>query len=341
METDHNLTILYFEKKLSQEEQQAFEEKMSANPNFRKEVDDMRFVWKMSAELKLHKQVRVDSNWQQLSRRIAFDDYRKNAWHFMRSAAAVLLIPVLIATFTLLHKLNEWENQPIEQQKTATAYGLVSKIVLSDGSEVWLNSGSQLSYPQRFSGDKRTVHLEGEAYFKVTSDKAHRFDVVTSDGLTVSAYGTEFNVNAYDDEKRIEATLAKGNIEVTQVKQSVTATPQVGQQVVFDKSSNQMKITDANLSVKTAWKDGKMVFRRASMDEIVRRLSRHFNVEIKLEGKELHAYEYSATFTTETLSEILQLLEKTAPITCQIINPEQDADLAFSKRTVIIRMNKE
>ena len=85
----------------------------------------------------------------------------------------------------------------------SSAYGLVSKITLPDGSEVWLNSGSKLHYPKQFVGDHRKVYLSGEAYFKVSSDKKHRFDVALSNGITVSAYGTEFNINAYNTLKKI------------------------------------------------------------------------------------------------------------------------------------------
>lgn len=337
MDNENNLIILYLENKLSEEELLAFKQQLSADANLRKEVEDTRFLWEMSSQLKLQKQIDTESNWKALSRRITFDEYRIKIGQFTRSAAAILLIPVLIVTYTLYQSLKERDNQPIRQVELTTAYGLVSKVTLPDGSEVWLNSGSHLSYPQRFTGDTRTVQLTGEAYFKVTSDKKDRFDVVLPGGLLVSAYGTEFNVNAYTDDKRIEATLVKGNIEVSQTEQPSARTILPGQQVLFDKENNRMTVSDVNLSVKTAWKEGKMMFRRAKMDEVTQRLSRHFNVEIQLDGKELHDYEYSATFTTETLNEILLLLEKTAPIKCQIIEPEQDSEFTFSKRLVLIR----
>ena len=97
-----------------------------------------------------------------------------------------------------------------------------------------------------------------------------------------------------------------------------------------------MQTKEASLLAETAWREGKIVFRRTPMQEVVRQLSRHFNVDIQLQGKELYEYTYSATFTTETLTEILDLLEKTAPIRCEIIHPEPTADYAFSKKKVWI-----
>lgn len=329
--------IAYLEGRLSTEEKTAFEHLLHSSPDFKKEVDDIRFIWETTAELKLHKQINTQQNWKKVSKQITADKYKKKIFSFIRSSAAVLLIPVLIATYTLLNTVKDWNNIPIEQVEQTTAYGLVSKVTLPDGSEVWLNSGSSISYPKRFTKNKRNVQLTGEAYFKVTSDKSNRFDVVAANGLQVSAYGTEFNVKAYEDEDMIEATLAQGHIEVSEIGQSNSRILRPGEQVIFYKNTSRMKIDKVNLAEETSWKDGKMVFRRANMNEITKRLARHFNVDIKLEGDELYDYKYSATFTTETLNEILLLLEKTAPIKCTVIEPKQSDDYTYSKRTVIIK----
>lgn len=340
MEINTNHIIAYLEHRLSPDEQKEFEKQLQASSEFRKEVNDIRFIWETSENLKFQKQVNPAQNWKKLSKQIRFNTYRRKLGSFIRSAAAVLLIPVLIATFTLFHTLKEWNNLPVEQVELTSAYGLVSKITLSDGSEVWLNSGSRLSYPKRFTKGERTVILSGEAYFKVASDKHHRFDVQTSCGLQVSAYGTEFNVNAYEDDKQIETTLVNGHVEVSLIGEPSSRDIHPGQQVIFHKATNNMEVERVNLLVETSWKDGKMIFRRANMNEIIHRLARRYNVEIKLEGEELYDYEYSATFTTETLDEVLQLLEKTAPIKCTIIEPKQGKDFTYSKRTVIIHTIK-
>lgn len=336
--TEH--IIAYLEGKLSIEERIAFDQQMQSSPDFKKEVDDIRFIWETTAELKLHKQINTQQNWKKISKQIATDKYKKKILSFIRTAAGVLLIPVLFATYTLFNTVREWNNIPVEQVELNTAYGLISKITLPDGSEVWLNSGSSISYPKRFTKNKRSVQLAGEAYFKVTSDKSNRFDVTTANGLQVSAYGTEFNVKAYEDEDKIEATLAKGHIEVSEIGKPVSRTLRPGEQVIYYKNTSRMEVDKVNLAVETSWKDGKMIFRRANMNEVVQRLARHFNVDIKLEGEELYDYKYSATFTTETLNEILLLLEKTAPIKCTVIEPEQTSDFTYSRRVVIIKTVK-
>lgn len=336
--TEH--IIAYLENRLSPEERKTVENLIQVSPELKKEVDDLRFILQKTADLNLQKQIDPTIHWEKIAKRLSLENYKNKTWKLLRSCAAILLIPALITSYILYNTLNEWNNRPVEQLEVTSAYGLVSKVTLSDGSEVWLNSGSRLSFPKRFTGKERNVSLSGEAYFKVSSDKENRFNVTIPGNLVISAHGTEFNINAYEEDEKIETTLAKGHINVSEINQSSFKELHPGQQVSYSKVTNKMDVTHANLLVTTSWKEGKMVFRRASMNEIIRRLSRHFNVDIKLEGKEIYNYEYSATFTTESLSNILQLLEKTAPIKCRIIEPEQGDDYSYSRRTVIIRSLK-
>lgn len=338
METNTENIIAYLEGKLSVQEQQELENLIQSSASLRKEVEDYRFLLQITTELKQRENVDTDRNWKQLSRRIAFTRAKIKFIHFIRTSAAILFIPLLIGSCFLWYQMNVWQNIPIEQIELSTAYGLVSKITLPDGSEVWLNSGTHISYPKEFRGERRTVTLSGEAYFKVAADKENRFDVLTPNGIIVSAYGTEFNVSAYEDEPKIEAVLVSGHIEVSdENKDNKSSFPNARQAVVYTKDTDEMHIENTNILVKTSWKDGKMVFRRTNFQEIARQLSRKFNVDVRLEGKDLYEYDYTATFTTETLEEIISLLEKSAPIKCKVIEPEVEEDLSFSQRIVIIR----
>jgi ferric-dicitrate binding protein FerR (iron transport regulator) len=292
-------------------------------------------------KIKEMRAIRTMDRWDRLSRRIYLHHIRTKAWYIAKNAAAILFIPLLFTSLFLLLQPGDRNEPPVEQITVSAAYGLVTKITLPDQSEIWLNSGSTLTYPQRFSEDKRIVRLTGEAYFKVKADKKRRFDVMVSDRLSVSATGTEFNINAYEEDGKIEVVLAKGDVEVLTPPDRTPSHPLLpGQQLTYKKRDQTMAVSEANLYVKTSWKEGKMVFRRTSIHEIVKRLSRHFNVEIELKDKELHGYEYSATFTTESIHDILYLLEKSAPIRCKIIEPEQISDGYFTKRKVIIQLRR-
>lgn len=309
-----------------------FEEKQE-----HKADDDVQPVLELVDRLVMQKGIDVEKNWHQLHARMHHRKQKSQLLIWIRNIAAILLLPLLGLSAYLYYQTSILKSKSVGLLETTTAYGVRTKITLSDGSEVWLNSGSTLSYPERFTEDKRQVTLSGEAFFKVKSDKDHRFDVQTSDGITVSAYGTEFNVQAYAEEPDIKATLAEGYIQIDQINQPASQELIPGEQAVYSRHTQQMQVRKANLLVETAWKDGKLVFRRTPMEEIAKQLSRHFNVNIQLQGKEIFDYTYSATFTTETLAEILSLLEKTAPIRCEIIAPQQQSDLAFTRKKVIIR----
>lgn len=309
-----------------------FEEKQE-----HKADDDVQPVLELVDRLVMQKGIDVEKNWHQLHARMHHRKQKNQLLIWIRNIAAILLLPLLGLSAYLYYQTNVLKSSSIRLLEATTASGVRTKITLSDGSEVWLNSGSTLSYPEHFTEDKRQVTLSGEAFFKVKSDKDHRFDVQTSDGFTVSAYGTEFNVQAYAEEPEIKATLAEGHIQIDQTNQPASQELIPGEQAVYSRHTQQMQVRKANLLVETAWKDGKLVFRRTPMEEIAKQLSRHFNVNIQLQGKEIFDYTYSATFTTETLAEILSLLEKTAPIRCEIIEPQQHSDLAFTRKKVIIR----
>ncbi len=285
------------------------------------------------------KQKTIDAaaDWERLRKRIAFDRNKHLFFNFLRNTAAILLPLFLVCQYVLYPILNE--SRSIEETIMVTsAPGMVTKTILPDGSEVWLNALSSLTYPHRFTEKDRTVQLSGEAYFKVVSDEKHRFNVETADGVKISAYGTEFNVNAYASDTRYEVTLAKGNVEVCAKESPKQKILSVGEKAVISALTGNISVSPADTYVETAWKDGKMVFRREKLDKITERLSRKFGVDIRLEGDRLKEYEYTATFTDETLEDILDLLKRSAPITYSISKQKQLENETFSRKEIIIKL---
>jgi len=284
------------------------------------------------------KQKTIDAaaDWEQLRKRITFDRNRRLFFNYLRNTAAILFPLFLVYQFALYPILNE--SRSIKETIMVTsAPGMVTKTILPDGSEVWLNALSSLTYPHRFTEKDRTVQLSGEAYFKVVSDKKHRFNVETPQKMVVSAYGTEFNVNAYASDNHYEVTLAKGNVEVYAKESPKQEILSVGEKAVINSLTGNISVSPADTYVETAWKDGKMVFRREKLDKIAEKLSRKFGVDIRLEGDRLKEYAYTATFTDETLEDILDLLKRSAPITYSISKQKQLNNETFTRREVIIK----
>lgn len=285
------------------------------------------------------KQKTIDAvaDWEQLRKRITSDRNRRLFFNYLRNTAAILLPLFLVYQYTLYPILKK-SGSIVETITVTSAPGMVTKTILPDGSEVWLNALSSLTYPQRFTEKERRVQLSGEAYFKVTSDKKHRFNVETPQKMVVSAYGTEFNVNAYESEATHEVTLASGQVEVSsEIGSKATETLVVDEKAILQVKTGNIHVVTADTYVETAWKDGKMVFRREKLDKIAEKLSRRFGVDIRLEGNRLKGYEYTATFTDETLEDILDLLKRSAPITYTISKQKQLYNETFTRRVVTIK----
>ena len=285
------------------------------------------------------KQKTIDAaaDWEQLRKRITSDRNRRLFFNYLRNTAAILLPLFLVYQYTLYPILKK-SGSIVETITVTSAPGMVTKTILPDGSEVWLNALSSLTYPQRFTEKERRVQLSGEAYFKVTSDKKHRFNVETPQKMVVSAYGTEFNVNAYESEATHEVTLASGQVEVSsEIGSKATETLVVDEKAILQVKTGNIHVVTADTYVETAWKDGRMVFRREKLDKIATRLSHKFGVDIHLEGDRLKEYEYTATFTEETLEDILDLLKRSAPITYSICKQKQLNNETFTRREVTIK----
>lgn len=237
----------------------------------------------------------------------------REKWHWMSKVtqwAAILTIPLLVSTLIMGYLLYQSSEMQDRYTQVSVACGSVVRHELPDGTVVWLNSGSKLSYPVTFRSDKREVTLEGEGYFEVTANKEYPFYVHTSEGFSTHVYGTKFNVNAYSESPYIETVLEEGKVQVQLPSQDsiVALLPQEG--IFYDKISHSYVKTRIDSEEYTAWKDGKLIFRNTEIRDVIRRLSRHFNTDIVLNDHSGKNYKYRATFTRETLSQILDYLSQ-------------------------------
>lgn len=333
MKTNETYILSYIKGTLSEREIKECDILMESSPEFAAKVNQIRKTYHLIDNLDAQKDINREIAWQKLNRKIRFDSTKKIIWNVTRTAAAILLPLFLLQQYVIQPLL---DNSPQELITLHSAPGIVTKAVLPDGSEVWLNSQSELSYPLKFTGKERTVQLMGEAYFKVISDKKNRFNVITPDKSVVSAYGTEFNVNAYKEDLHHTITLAKGNIDVSLDNFSEKQTLRPGQKAIIDPLTKTLNVSVADTYVETAWKDGKMVFRRESIQTIAEKLARKFGVIIQVQGNVSNDYQFTATFTDESLEDILELLKMSSSIDYTITRQKKLPDDTFSQRTVTL-----
>jgi hypothetical protein len=155
------------------------------------------------------------------------------------------------------------------------------KVVLPDGTAVWLNALSRLTYPTAFSGKTREVKLEGEAYFEVAKNASKPFIAKVND-MKVTVLGTHFNINAYD-KRRYRTTLVEGSVKLSKSNRQAMLTP--GQQGLVDVENESIKVASVNVNKSVAWKNGYFMFQEDSIIDIMAQISRWYDVDVEFEGK--------------------------------------------------------
>lgn len=189
-------------------------------------------------------------------------------------------------------------------------------LTLSDGTMIYLNSESTLSFPVKFQGKERKVYLTGEAYFKVAKNTEHPF-VVTAGELEVLVTGTTFGVRAYKDEKDIQTTLESGQVTVKVEGKSVKLVP--NKQVLFNKSTMGLEVRDVDVDLYLAWADGRLVYDNCPLEKILTDLGRWYNIDVFYSRDELRSYQFSLNMKKhEEFTQVLELIGKTGEVQFEI-----------------------
>ncbi|GGW22005.1 FecR family protein [Arenibacter certesii] len=205
-------------------------------------------------------------------------------------------------------------------------YGKQFNLVLSDGTQVVLNSGTSIRYPVAFiKGKERTVYLTGEAYFDVFEDKEHPF-VVYANEMEIQVLGTEFNVSHYPENDHIQTVLVEGAVAL-QIKgdsatDAITTRLEPGTKGEWLKSGSTIAVENVDTKLYTAWTQGKLVFRNTEFKKIRQALERHYNVAITNNNPLLDQQVFDATFDIETIDQVLESFNKSYAIEYDIENKE-------------------
>lgn len=317
----------------------------------RRELDELeRLLQESEDNLKYYRQIRnmLENNvpvnvnsghaLEQVLERIEKKSKNRNIFITLQRIAAVLFIPLLISfLFFFINNEKSRRNEENSFRTITAVIGTISSFELQDGSRVWLNTGSSLQVPERFSRDQREVKLIGEAYFEVRSDENYPF-LVQAGNLSVKATGTRFNVMAYSGGKP-SVSLAEGIVAVSIAHENGTVEDihlLPGQHLIFRNGSQSGDIEEGDVYKYYAWKDGKLVFRNDLLSDIIQRISLQYNVDIEAVDSRILQNRYRATFDKESLSEVLDLLKLASPFSYKEIPPVIQPDGSYSKRKIII-----
>ena len=244
---------------------------------------------------------------------------------FIYLIAAILAFPIAIAVnlFFSPNSPSSTISQAVCEVSAPT--GHISKCILPDGTQVWVNSGSKITYnPIKFVDKIREIQLDGEAYFEVTKNKKSPFYVKT-DIADVKVTGTSFNVKAFSNSKSFETVLTRGSIELklNQEHENKRVKIKPGERAVYHTGQKKLLVQDVNTSIYSAWRNGQIIFQDATLSDLIKELERIYGVKFRLKDPKLGNYRFRGTFSyNNNLIDALEKFKVTADIDYYIKDKE-------------------
>ena len=218
-------------------------------------------------------------------------------------------IRIANADYTLRYSYDSVVPLEVKYDTLMIPRGSEYSIVLTDGTKVFLNAGSEIYYPVAFSGDQREVGLKGEAYFEVAPNPEQPF-IVEAGGIQTRVLGTSFNIQAYRNEKSVYTTLLTGSIRVAVADggDAVVLTP--GREAIWEKGSGAIQVEAVNAEDAIAWRYGNFIFEEEDIEVVMRMLSRWYEVEFVFDGGRKEKHTFSGRMSKdESLDTVLETIE--------------------------------
>jgi len=333
----------------SEEERDALLEWIDGSKSNQKLFFEMKDIWEVS-HASTDSRFNADLSWEKFKEQLDSKEQeeekgrrRQIFYSFLKMASIVI---ISIGLSWLAFSLTTAKKPLTAKNEVITPIGSKTQIVLPDGTKVWLNSGSNLTYYSDYNGQSRDVVLSGEAFFEVVKNPNKPF-VVKTGKIDIKAYGTAFNVKSYPSDHFVETTLINGKVTIEQLSTKKTlAVLKPNQKSIYYKEDigpNLIKIlklnkqnnskdsiieVDANENILlaqtntetvTAWKDQKLYFTSETFDEIATKLERWYGVTIHLQSDELINERFTGKFThNEPLVQVLEAIKITTPISYSI-----------------------
>ncbi|MDR0748290.1 MAG: FecR family protein [Tannerellaceae bacterium] len=232
---------------------------------------------------------------------------------WIASASAIFML--LLATGIIVYFYNQG-NSNLSDTIVAVEKGQKASIILPDGTKVWINSDSEVTYGTHFNHKERVVQLHGEAFFEVTPDKERTF-IVQTGGIAVKVLGTSFNIKSYDNEEHISIALMTGKVDVESDYDKITMLP--NHLTVYNKLNRKMRNNQVSDAWEYAgWKDNTLRFKPETFENIAKILERYYNTTIIFESEALKKLRFRGTLKNTSLESILQILSLTSPLSYEI-----------------------
>ena len=325
------LIVRYLSGEITHDEIIRLESWMGEKTANRNLFNEYKKVWESLGKVADTAGINVQEEWEKMKVKMRTSGYgyvfrnktikeRNFTFYFVR-IAAVLLIGLFLGITGILINRNLGYISYTTDETTMTAQ-------LPDGSQVTLNSNSSLRIQKEFRSDQRVVDLVGEAYFEVTPDSSRPF-IVNADRIEIKVLGTSFNVNAYQDDSRIEVIVNTGQVAVTregETTERIILKP--GNRGIFNKSDQSLIISvnkDPNF---LSWKTKQLVFEGKTLEEIIITINKIYHSNILITGDSLKKKRVTTSFNDQSLDAILNVLSATLDLNIR----EKNGDIVLSKK---------
>ncbi|WP_304248406.1 FecR family protein [Parabacteroides gordonii] len=285
-------------------------------------VKQMYTIDQVMGTVQMESKVDMEKALASVSRKMSKAPSHITWFTWVQRAAAILFIPLLIAF--AIQNFTPSPTEVAQMIEVKTNPGMTTTVDLPDGTKVYLNSESSLTYPSFFSKDKRDVKLTGEAFFEVQKDPEHRFIVSGPHHTQIEVLGTSFNVEAFERDSFISTTLVEGKVRFAYQKnrQPATVDMKPGQKLMYDTTSSQVKLLPTSGETETAWKDGKIIFQATPLPVALRMLEKRFNVTFVLSNNRLRGEAFNGSFTNQRLERILEIFKISSNIKWRYLDTE-------------------
>lgn len=271
-------------------------------------------IWKATAILSNEEHFNVDKAVARFKaenkRCYTLDTYK---WALRASSVAIILLLGGITSLLFLWRSGKAKDVVAREYKEYVVEvpvgGAKSKLTLSDGSIVWLNAGSKITYDSDFARASRRVSLAGEGYFEVAKNKDLPF-VIQTEKIEVQVLGTKFNLKSYAEDEAVKVVLKEGAVQIADLCDAVAPVLlEPNQRFTYQKSDHSVKIDSVDATHIEDWRDGRMVFDKVSLEEIVKELRRQYDLPIRIENKKLGEIVYYSDFKgNESVGDVLEIL---------------------------------
>lgn len=324
MQNEHidHLIIGFLNNELTPSQHEELKLWTAASAENQKHFDDWQELWFSSATNEVLSKYNHEQAFEDFQARVATLSRRRFYFRWLRYAAVFLLL-VGIGYGSYWYGMDGVKSQ-FADITMESPHGSRSKLILPDGTIVWLNAGSKLTYSQAFGVDNRNVSLEGEGYFEVHKNTELPF-LVNSRELTVQVHGTKFNVTNYPETGRAVVSLSEGKVSMYDSNNKDNAyflSP--GQRAVYDKHNGDVHIEQFDTSETKQWTTGKLKFEGQSLLEIAKTIERVYNVNIHVSGANSNSYHFYGDFDSSKQSalDVLNALCKTGKLKYRVTDNE-------------------